>query len=233
MKAAICHFFILLFLVENSSAETHEIIVSSNVFSPNSLVIEAGDTVRWINTGGSHNVRASNGSFRCAQGCDAEGGNGSPSSELWSFEVTFRTLGTVPYICEPHIDFGMQGSITVVEPQSVVVHEVYATIENEFVPNDLTIQRGEVVRFINAGGEHNINSVDNSLVCSEGCSGDGTNADNSPTGSDWDIFVKFSDVAEVPYFCATHNNSAIIRVESDGIFKNGFEFAFPFKNTFE
>ena len=226
MKLKLMYLVAVFIQIQTLSAKTHEIIVSSNVFTPNSLVIEAGDTVRWTNTGGGHNVRASNGSFRCAQGCDAEGGNGNPSSILWSFEVTFRTVGTIPYICEPHLVFGMQGSITVIEPQSVMVHEIHATTSNGFGPDDLTIQRGDIVRFINDGGEHNINSADDSLICSEGCAGDGTNTDSNATGFPWDIYVRFNQVEEIPYFCAAHEISGtpgIIRVLTDTIYYNGFE----------
>ena len=63
-----------------------------------------------------HNVRADNDSFRCANGCDGEGGNGSPSSSGWSFTRTFNSPATIPYYCEIHGapgGFGMTGTITV------------------------------------------------------------------------------------------------------------------------
>jgi len=216
-------FFTTLIFFDWVRATTHEVIVSSNVFTPNTLEIEAGDTVRWINTGGGHNVRASDGSFRCAQGCDADGGDGNPSAELWTFEVTLRTIGTVAYICEPHIGFGMQGSITVVEPYSINVHEIHATANNEFNPDEMTIQRGDVIRFINDGGVHNIHSDDGNLICSEGCLGDGTNTDNDATGFPWDLYVRFNEIAKIPYFCAEHDNTGIIHVLTDTLFMNGFE----------
>lgn len=212
--------------INNISAETHEVLVSSNVFTPSSLVIEAGDTVRWRNVGGSHNVFALNGSFRCAEGCEAEGGNGDPSDELWISEVTFRQTGTIPYICEPHVGFGMKGSITVVQPRSVTVHEVHATANNDFEPADLSILRGDAIRFINDQGVHNINSTNNELICSEGCQGDGTNTESEPTGFPWDIYVKFDEVEDIPFFCANHQDNGtmgIIRVLSDTFFANGFE----------
>ena len=40
------------------------------IFDPLSLNIQVGDRVTWTNRGGSHNVKADNNSFRCAQGCD-------------------------------------------------------------------------------------------------------------------------------------------------------------------
>lgn len=228
MKSALIYLTVLLMVIQinNAHGKTHIVLVSSNAYTPNTLVIEAGDTVRWTNTGGLHNVRADDGSFRCAQGCEATGGNGAPSEELWSFEITFRTLGTKTYFCEPHVGFGMQGSITVIKPTSVTVHEVRATDTNSFQPDDLTIMRGDVVRFINDGGEHNINSVDNSIICSQGCAGDGTNTSSNPTGFPWDIYVKFDQVAEIPYFCQAHEftgSQGIIRVITDALFVDGFE----------
>ncbi len=215
-----------------SISKVHEVILFDNIFVPSDIVIEAGDTVRWINDGttnfNQHNVSANDGSFRCAQGCDGDGngGSGEPSVNSWTAEVTFRSLGTTSYKCDPHIIFGMVGSVTVVEPQSTTVYEVVATGGDAFAPDDLTIQRGDVVRFTNGGGEHNINSADNSLICSVACEGDGTTLDTSPTGFPWDIYVRFDEVAEIPYFCETHELSGtpgIIRVISDTIFANGFE----------
>ena len=40
-----------------------------NTFFPRDLEIAAGDTVTWVNIGGRHNVAATDGSFRCANGC--------------------------------------------------------------------------------------------------------------------------------------------------------------------
>ena len=84
-----------------------------NTFSPSNLTIEMGDTVTFVNAGGFHNVAASNGSFRCAEGCDGQGGNGDPSSSAWSATVTFNNVGTVDYVCEVHAGLGMAGTIVV------------------------------------------------------------------------------------------------------------------------
>ncbi len=216
--------FITVIIWHNTlCAKTHEVLVSSNVFTPSTLVIEAGDTVRWRNTGGSHNVFAINGNFRCAQGCEANGGDGNPSSEPWVAEVTFRQLGTFVYICQPHIGFGMQGSVTVIEPNTVSVVEITATIDHEFIPDEVELLRGDAIRFINQGGEHNINAIDDSFICSEGCMGDGTNTEYEPTGFPWDIFIKFNEIVEIPYFCSQHNNTGLLRVLTDTFFENGFD----------
>jgi plastocyanin len=98
-------------------AANHQVTVGSNFFNPAQLTIEAGDTVTWTNTGGMHNVRADDDSFRCAQSCDGQGPpGGDPSGVSWSVTLTFDQPGTVPYYCEAHGapgGLGMAGSVTV------------------------------------------------------------------------------------------------------------------------
>ena len=71
-------------------------------FSPRPLTIAVGDTVTFytyvdfIGTG-PHNVVADDGSFRCARGCDGEGGDGTPVDANWSFARTFLTPGEAHY----------------------------------------------------------------------------------------------------------------------------------------
>lgn len=82
-------------------------------FAPRTLTISAGDSVVFTNAGGAHNVAADDGSFRCAQGCDGQGGNGDISTAAWSSTVTFSQAGTFPYHCDNHQSMGMTGTITV------------------------------------------------------------------------------------------------------------------------
>jgi plastocyanin len=97
-------------------AAEHQVTLTASTFSPANLEIQTGDTVTWTNTGGlAHNVRADNGSFRCANGCDGQGGNGEPATN-WSFSLTFDDPGTIPYHCQVHGaigGFGMAGTIVV------------------------------------------------------------------------------------------------------------------------
>jgi plastocyanin len=83
-------------------------------FSPTPITITAGDSVTFNNLGGAaHNVHAADNSFRCANGCDGQGGNGDPSATNWTFTLTFNTPGTVNYYCDNHVSMGMTGSIVV------------------------------------------------------------------------------------------------------------------------
>ena len=85
----------------------------TNMFSPGDLTVQVGDVVIFENAGGSHNVAADDGSFRCAQGCDAGGGNGDPSGAEWRARVTFTAPGTFGYHCEVHASMGMRGTVRV------------------------------------------------------------------------------------------------------------------------
>jgi plastocyanin len=101
------------------SAANHTVTASGMSFSPKNLAINAGDTVTFRNDGGLHNAASDPGSvtmFRCANGCAGAGGNGNPSSALWSATVSFPTAGTVGYYCEIHGapgGGGMSGTITI------------------------------------------------------------------------------------------------------------------------
>jgi len=100
-----------------ASATNFTVMTIGNSFSPASVSIHVGDSVTFMNTGqGFHNVHADNNSFRCANGCDGHGGDGSPSSSAWSSTVTFNSAGTVAYYCEIHGapgGAGMSGTIDV------------------------------------------------------------------------------------------------------------------------
>ncbi len=219
------HIALLVLVMPSLMAETHEVIVLDNSFSPRNITIKAGDTVRWINEGpGSHNIY-SMGNFRCANGCEAEGGDGSPAANGWVAEVTFRVPGTIAYECQPHVQFGMVGSV-IVQPPSTDAPTINALTDNTFSNNDLTVNAGERVFFSNQGGVHNFRTNDDSLICADGCEGDGQSVSTDPTGFPWEFYALFNEPGDIPYYCANpaHNNqTGILRVISDVLFMNGFE----------
>jgi plastocyanin len=74
-------------------------------FSQPNLVISAGTSVRWVNTGIMlHTVTPDGHSEWSAANL---GSNGS------TFTHTFDTPGTYEYFCEPHVESGMTGTVTV------------------------------------------------------------------------------------------------------------------------
>src|SRR4029079_11569366 len=84
-------------------------------FSPKNVTIHAGDTVRWTNLGGVHNVHADDNSFRCSNNCT---NNNDVSGNLWVATHTFNAAGTFLYYCDQHGNpgggaFGMNGQVSV------------------------------------------------------------------------------------------------------------------------
>jgi len=92
-----------------SAAATHDVTVRNNFFSPNNITIEVGDTVRWTNNAGFHDVTADDNSFA------------SPTSNGWVYSRTFMSVGEILYHCSVHsspgqnINTSMNGRINVVQ----------------------------------------------------------------------------------------------------------------------
>jgi plastocyanin len=93
-----------------AGAATHEVSIVGLSFRPNNLTISVGDTVRWTNDGGSHDVRADSGEWASAIGFD-------------TYERTFDSVEAILYHCSVHsapgrnIDSNMNGRINVVAAQ--------------------------------------------------------------------------------------------------------------------
>ncbi len=94
----------------------HIVEVSSNLFTPADITIQVNESVRWMNTGGFHNVNGSTDTYPN----NPEGFiNGGASSDLWVYDFTFTIPGVYDYQCDPHVGLGMVGTVTVegdVEP---------------------------------------------------------------------------------------------------------------------
>ena len=118
---------VLLFATQANAAHWYvDLGGNALAFSPDLLTVQPGDAVTFVNKGGYHNVVADDGSFRCAHGCDADGGNGNASLDFWVATITLSTPGTVGYFCEPHgaPGVGMFGTIIVAAPEPAPVHAV-------------------------------------------------------------------------------------------------------------
>src|SRR5262245_16595495 len=112
--AAVLH--LLGLSIPAARAEAQTITTGEHVFNDANRTIQTGDKVTWRNTSfGFHNVRSDDAGFRCANGCDGEGGNGNLSTTVWQFTRTFNAAGTFVYWCEAHgfNGGGMYGVITV------------------------------------------------------------------------------------------------------------------------
>jgi plastocyanin len=92
------------------SAATVQVTATStpdSAFIPRTVTIRVGDTVRWTNVDGFHNVVADDDSWT----------SGSPTIAPWTFSRTFTTTGTVGYNCSLHGSpgFGMFGTVIVLD----------------------------------------------------------------------------------------------------------------------
>ncbi len=209
-----------------SRADVHEVVVQDNNFTPANISIMAGDTVRWDNLGfNNHNVASTdlNYLFRCADGCDDTGGSGDASTG-WVIDVTFhKPDSSIPYVCEPHVGFGMTGSITVQAPDEF--ETVTVEVGSGFVPQHLTIPQFSRVLFINGGGEHNVSADDDSFRCADGCRDDGVEGVDVASGFPWEFYKQFDQAGIYAYHCdnLNHNETGLIEVISEDIFANGFE----------
>ena len=114
--------------------------VSSNVFTPADITVFVGETVQWNNVGGFHNV---NGTLATYPNNPEGFGNGVAASNAWSYSYTFTEVGVYDYQCDPHVGFGMVGTVTVlpVPPNDIVISEIMYNIpgaDNNFDFIELT-----------------------------------------------------------------------------------------------
>jgi plastocyanin len=92
---------------------THDVSIVGLSFRPNDLTIAVGDTVRWTNSGASHDVRADNGAWASTIGFE-------------TYERTFDSVESILYHCSVHsapgrsIETSMNGRINVVAAQEPV-----------------------------------------------------------------------------------------------------------------
>ena len=100
----------------NSQKEVVVTVDSTNLrFSPESVTITEGDSVRFFWSGEllAHNAVSYDGLF--------DSGDASRNVD-YSFKFEVGTNGTHEYLCEPHEEFGMIGTI-VVEPLNIMEEE--------------------------------------------------------------------------------------------------------------
>jgi plastocyanin len=104
MKKLLLFLFCIPFL--GIAQNSHIINTVGSTFFPSSLTIAVGDTVTWNNTGGYHNINATQDTFPS----NPEGFGNSVSSSAWSFQWIFTLAGAYDYQCDPHAP-GMSGVI--------------------------------------------------------------------------------------------------------------------------
>ena len=127
MKKLLLPLLLLAFSLVDAQT-THQVSVTSNVFTPASLTIEEGDIVEWTCTQGSHNINGTTADYPS----NPEGFGNGVAPATWTFSHTFTIPGSYDYKCDPHEFLGMTGTITV-NPCSDPVIEFATSIDNRTV----------------------------------------------------------------------------------------------------
>jgi len=85
------------------------------LFTPRDITIEIGQTVRWTNpeTNVPHNVNGGQDLYPCNPGGIF---SGVAVVGPWDFDMTFNQPGVYKYQCDPHLNVGMIGTVSVVDP---------------------------------------------------------------------------------------------------------------------
>jgi len=84
-------------------------------YSPQSLVINVGDTVRWVNNGGFHNVNFDVNTISGSSFSNPESFSSTPTNNVDMYTYVFTVAGTYDYDCSvgQHAANGMVGTIIV------------------------------------------------------------------------------------------------------------------------
>ena len=93
--------------VSVAQSATVDVQVSNFQFTPATVEIQAGDTVRWVWSDSGHSTTS--GSNCSPDGVWDSGVQNAP----FEFSHTFSTPGSFPYFCIPHCSMGMVGTVVV------------------------------------------------------------------------------------------------------------------------
>ncbi len=103
-----------------SDAGAHIVNAGSFYYAPAQLTITAGDTVYWVNDGGTHNVNFATNTVTGDPYNNPESFVSSPTGDTELYSYVFNTPGTYQYDCSvgSHAASGMSGTIIVLDNPS-------------------------------------------------------------------------------------------------------------------
>jgi len=78
---------------------------------------------------------------------------------------------------------------------------VTANEDMTFTPAQLTIYQGDVIRFVNGGGLHNVHADDNSFICALDC-----NLHGAPSSQPWQVSRTCNRPGDIGYYCEQHGD---------------------------
>ena len=104
----------LLLGAGTAQGRVYDVTLQGMEFTPATLTIHQGDSIRFTNVEGVHNVHADDDSFVCASDCSL---HTAPAPAPWSVVRRFDRLGALGYYCEQHGDLqgGMRGLVIVID----------------------------------------------------------------------------------------------------------------------
>lgn len=108
LKSLLLSFAIVLVSINLEAQTSHKVSVVNNKFDPKEITINAGDTVIWTNSQGSHNVDGLQSVFP-----NNPESFGNAVGSGWTYQFVFTKEGTYNYHCDPHAGFGMVGKVFV------------------------------------------------------------------------------------------------------------------------
>ena len=94
-----------LAFASSASAAIVDVTLSNFAFAPTTVTVTAGDSVRWMNDMGNHNVKFADPEPPLLAI--------SPPGMPWPVSRQFNAPGTFRYVCVPHEAAGMIGTVTV------------------------------------------------------------------------------------------------------------------------
>ena len=152
MKKLLLFLFCIPFL--GITQNSHTINTVGSTFSPSSLTVNVGDTVNWNNTGGSHNVNATQVTFP-----NNPEGFGNSVGAGWTFQWIFTMAGTYDYQCDPHAP-GMSGVIIANAPPQPLTYVPDSAFEAYLENNGM----GDGIADNDSVLTANINMIDSLIV---------------------------------------------------------------------
>jgi len=106
-------------------------------FTPKTITVPVGTTVRWTNNGNAPHTVTSTSSPKAFDSGTLNSGD--------TFQHTFTTAGQFPYRCNIHPS--MTGMVIVVEPQEVAL--IHSLAQSKTFPEVITVSKGIKVRLFN------------------------------------------------------------------------------------
>lgn len=118
--------------------------------------------------------------------------------------------------------FAIAVAVAIMAHAHAATYVVTANPDMTFTPANITIYKGDKIRFENAGGLHNLIADDGSFACGFNC-----NTNTAPSDRPWVYTIPFNSLGTFGYYCEQHGDlSSGMRgavTVIDRIFVDGFD----------